>query len=226
MTPSTDERGRSGDAAERAYQEIRRNISTGELGPGARLTEASLSETLAMSRTPIRAALVRLDAEGFVHLTPKRGAVVAAETTIDADELLRVREALEAQAAGVAARAREQDEVERLAANVEAMERALAPGGEVEQAARLNRDFHLAVAAMSRRPRLAGLIAGLYELPLLRDGRQLEEDDARIAVAQHRELVVALQQGDAEWAEAAMRSHLRTAQRALLARRTDALRRA
>jgi DNA-binding GntR family transcriptional regulator len=221
VTTSDAERGRSGDAAERAYQEIRRNISVGEFGPGARLTEASLSETLAMSRTPVRAALVRLDAEGFVRLTPKRGAVVAAETTIDAEEFLRVREALESQAARVAAGVRDDDEVAQLTATVDRMERALGPDGDAAEVAQLNREFHLGIAGMSRRPRLAAVIAGLYEMPLLRDDRHLEEERARIVVAQHREVVVALEQGDAEWSEAAMRSHLRSAQRTLLAGRSD-----
>jgi DNA-binding GntR family transcriptional regulator len=207
-TASDGTRGRPGDSAERAYQEIRRSISTGEHRPGTRLTEGSLSKALSMSRTPVRTALVRLDAEGFVTMTPKRGAVVAADTTVDVIELLQIREALETQAASVAASSATPHDVAALTANVDEMETIAVESSGDAAAIALGHDFHLLVASMSRRPRLASLVSGLHQL--IHDTVGCGSTDVwQYTVAQHRELVVALEQHDAEWAEAAMRSHLR-----------------
>ncbi|TLS50927.1 GntR family transcriptional regulator [Paenibacillus antri] len=67
---------------EKAYDEIRRLILRGELKAGEFLTENSLVERLKMSRTPIRAAIERLDADGHLTYIPNRGIFVS-EMTID-----------------------------------------------------------------------------------------------------------------------------------------------
>lgn len=63
-------------AAERAYREIRDDILDGTHSPGAMLGEAPLAAVLGVSRTPVRAALVRLQDEGWITIYPKRGALV------------------------------------------------------------------------------------------------------------------------------------------------------
>lgn len=62
--------------AEKAYQEIRKKIITGEHLPGDVLSENGLSKELEMSRTPIRDALLRLDSEGFIATLKNRGILV------------------------------------------------------------------------------------------------------------------------------------------------------
>lgn len=63
-------------AAERAYREIREQILGGDVPPGAMLGETGLAAELGMSRTPVRAALSRLQDEGWITIYPQRGALV------------------------------------------------------------------------------------------------------------------------------------------------------
>ena len=80
---------------EKAFIELRRRILDGELKPGDFLTERMLVETLGMSRTPIRAALERLDAEGLAKYTPNKGLVVSELSLTQAAEVFDFRVAIE-----------------------------------------------------------------------------------------------------------------------------------
>lgn len=80
---------------EKAYIELRRMILNGELKPGAFLTERTLVEMLEMSRTPIRAALERLDVEGLANYTPNKGLVVAEMSIRKVIDLFEYRIAIE-----------------------------------------------------------------------------------------------------------------------------------
>ncbi|MBS1881745.1 MAG: GntR family transcriptional regulator [Actinobacteria bacterium] len=216
-----DERAKGGepearpvDAAERAYQEIRHRIAMGELEGGARLTESSLGEMLSMSRTPIRTALTRLDAEGFVTLTPKRGAVIAEDAVVDPEEFHDIRERLERHAAMVAAERRTPEQLADLRALVQEVEAELESHQRPRRHAERNARFHILVAEMSRRRRLAALISGLYDIPILEDAAgRLGDHDLRAVWAQHSEIVEAIAGADPEWAGSAMLSHLRSSRR-------------
>ena len=61
---------------ERAYEKIRDAITYGELKPGERVVEQAISEKFDLGRTPIRKALRRLQAEGYVEVSPNKGAVI------------------------------------------------------------------------------------------------------------------------------------------------------
>ena len=61
---------------ERAYDEIKRLILTGELNPGTFLAERQLAARLGMSKTPVRSALERLESEGFISISPQQGAII------------------------------------------------------------------------------------------------------------------------------------------------------
>lgn len=82
------------------YGRLRSEIRSRELKPGDRLREAEIAERLSVSRTPVREALKRLEAEGLTRLSPPRGFVVTELTHRRVMELYAMREVL----AGVAAR--------------------------------------------------------------------------------------------------------------------------
>src|SRR4051812_7155696 len=84
-----------GGAAQRAHASIRDAIVRGELEPGAMLSENELAARLSMSRTPVRAALSRLQDEGLVTIYPQRGALVRQLTDNEVREAADVRHALE-----------------------------------------------------------------------------------------------------------------------------------
>src|SRR5580698_5311185 len=89
-------------------------IVSGELPPGQHLVESELARQLGVSRQPIREALHRMEAEGWVDLRPSQGAFVHVPTDSEVDELLDVRALLEAETARLAARAAGPAQVARL----------------------------------------------------------------------------------------------------------------
>src|SRR5436190_865850 len=88
---------------EKAYLYLRGRIVSGELPPGAALSEASIARELGNSRGPLREAVRRLTAEGFLRPSPTGGSVVVNFSRRDVAELYELREALEVYAAGKAA---------------------------------------------------------------------------------------------------------------------------
>src|ERR1700677_3211744 len=80
-------------------------IVGGELPPGQHIVETDLARQLGVSRQPIREALHRMEAEGWVDLRPSQGAFVHVPTDAEVDNLLDVRALLEAETARLAARA-------------------------------------------------------------------------------------------------------------------------
>lgn len=88
---------------EKAYRYLRRKILSGELAPGSALSEASVARELGNSRGPLREAVRRLTAEGFLRQSPAGGSVVVDFSRREVAELYELREALEVYAVGKAA---------------------------------------------------------------------------------------------------------------------------
>src|SRR5579875_1753581 len=86
------------------YEALVELIVGGGLQPGEHLVESDLARQLGVSRQPVREALHRLEAEGWVDLRPSQGAFVHVPTDREVDQLLDVRELLEAETARLAAR--------------------------------------------------------------------------------------------------------------------------
>src|SRR6187399_1038759 len=106
-------RGRS--AAERAYEYVKARLLDGRFAGGTLLSENELAQRLGVSRTPVRQALVQLEAEELVELYPKRGALVVPIAPSEAEDVLEARMLIEQHCArraaaagpGVAGRLRE-----------------------------------------------------------------------------------------------------------------------
>lgn len=90
--------------SEQIYGVLREQIISGVLAPDQRLVERDLAAALDVSRMPLREALPQLEADGFIRILPRRGAVVTRLTLRDIEELFDVRESLEVLAAKLAAR--------------------------------------------------------------------------------------------------------------------------
>lgn len=104
----TDMRGAADDepARERVYRFVRDGILSGSMPGGAFLEEAGLSHAVGVSRTPVREALSRLQAERFIELIPRRGARVREVTLRELVEVYEVRRAIEVHVAQSLCRAR------------------------------------------------------------------------------------------------------------------------
>ncbi|MGY0573694.1 GntR family transcriptional regulator [Bradyrhizobium sp. RDM12] len=147
---------------DRVIEELRQAILSRRLKPGERLVEGRLAEEFGVSRNPVREAIRVLTSEGLVEVTARRGASVLAMTDEEARETIEVRALLEGQNARLAARRRDQDILERIAAvlnkgtdSVAAKRFDLLPG--------LNQQFHNELAAAGRNRVLADLLKRLRE---------------------------------------------------------------
>lgn len=112
---------------ELAYAELKREIIEGDLLPASQWLEEELAVRLGMSRTPVREALVRLEQEGFVQITPRRGIRVRELTRRDVIEVNEVLECLELQAVErLATRGVTPEDMVRLDETIAGMDDALA----------------------------------------------------------------------------------------------------
>lgn len=103
---------------------IRERIVRGELEPGLKINQQAFADLLEVSRTPLREALQRLEADGWVHLRARRGAEVRPLTVEEAEEIFAMRVVLETAAARLAATAHEEADERRARALLEPATRA------------------------------------------------------------------------------------------------------
>jgi DNA-binding GntR family transcriptional regulator len=194
-------------------ERLRALILTGEYGPEERLVEEQLAERLGVSRTPIRQALTMLEAEGLVELAPNRGATVRSFSVADVWDIYDLRAVLEGHAARRAAGRIGGEELGRLrelAAEMEGL------GGrfedheeEIRALVALNQEFHGTIVEASRNGRLQRLINRTVEIPLMFKAFYWYTPHERvISNHYHRQILHALEEGDADRAEIVMREHV------------------
>src|SRR3954451_4881082 len=126
---------------ERAYNEIKRMVLTGELNPGTFLAERQLAARLGMSKTPVRSALERLESEGFISISPQQGAIIRDLSLNEVADQYEIRMAIETFVARNLAGRLSGDQVVRVQANLEA-QRANLEVGSVERGVALDEEFH------------------------------------------------------------------------------------
>ena len=185
---------------ESVYRQLREQIVSGVYRAGDRLPEVSLSAALAVSRTPVREALRRLESDGLVHGSG-RGVTVAVMSVQELRHAHAVRGALEALTAELAA---DRQRAGRLApaalADLETQARQLeqiTAAGDLEQAADLNRRFHLGVAELAGNPIAVQILDRLWNQLTVSARASLAPSERPDAVAvEHRELLAAITRGD------------------------------
>lgn len=187
---------------------LRALIADAEIAPGERINERALCARFDVSRTPLREALKVLAHEGYVRLTPNRGARAAALTVADLEEAFPVMGALEGLAGELACRNATDAEIAailmlhaRMAEHHRLGERA--PYFE------LNERIHLGIAEAARNPTLALMQRSLDGR--VRRGRYLANINQTRwdqAMAEHGEIAEALVARDGERLAAVLRRHL------------------
>jgi DNA-binding GntR family transcriptional regulator len=130
-------------AAQRAHRVIRDGILEGVHPGGWMLSENTLAAALGMSRTPVRAALLRLEEEGWVTIYPKRGALVRAFTQQDGQEMAQARHLLEVGGVRAASPSALANLCTRLEALIDAQDAAV-QAGDRDEFVELCMSFHRA----------------------------------------------------------------------------------
>ena len=187
-------------------------IVGGELPPGQHMVETDLARQLGVSRQPIREALHRMEAEGWVDLRPSQGAFVHVPTDSEVDELLDVRALLEAETARLAAagggsqapQAR-QAQLARLR-EICAEGQAAAEADDFGGAVTANNAFHTEIAAMGGNAVLAEL-ADIVGRRVQWYYRMVAPARGHGSWAEHAEMIAAIEAGDPERAQALARRH-------------------
>jgi DNA-binding GntR family transcriptional regulator len=205
-------------AVDKAYQAVRERILRGVYPAASRITEQEIAAAAGVSRTPVREALRRLEAEGLVEFVPNQGAIVTDWSEDDRDDVFELRALLEAYGASRAAHRITPEglaELKELAREQyqESMQRA---DGYLDRIGELNTRFHRHLHAFAGSARLVTALASLIEAPLMmRTFEKYEGEDLVRSASHHLEIVRALEAHDSEWAASVMRSHILSARGAL-----------
>ncbi|MGI9145350.1 MAG: GntR family transcriptional regulator [Chloroflexota bacterium] len=138
--------------SEEAYDVLRGAILSGQLAAGARIVEADIARQMAISRSPVREAVRKLEREGLAEYVPRRGTVVVGLSRDDVEDAYSLRAHLEAYAARLAATVASQAQLAGLAEMLERM-RSCASADDLAGLVTADVEFHrrLCQAAGSRR---------------------------------------------------------------------------
>jgi len=200
-------------ASELAYRYIRGAILDGSLRPGVQLREEQLAEACGVSRTPVREALRRLEAENFIRRSGSQRTFVTDWSLDEIEEAFVLRGMLEGHAAARAALRIEPTAIDALIRTNSGIKVA-AEAGPPDAAAFLvhNREFHAIILQAAGSARLTALLGGIVEQPVvLRTARRYDREQVLRSFAEHEEITLAFRRRDPDWARAVMAAHIRRA---------------
>lgn len=213
------ERGRGRPARpDNIYLRLKDAIITGSLRPMERITENKVAASYGLSRTPVREAFRRLEAEGLIQVVPQRGSFVSQPSVEDILEIYQMRTPLECMSARLAAERIEDDQLAVLE-NLVSAERARGEGRSAERSLRASAEFHAVLYACTRNKRLASFLTDMqnqvHRVRVLWPSTvaRLEE-----TWKEHTGILAALRARDGAEAERLMRQHLERAQASTLNR--------
>lgn len=200
----------AGSAAERVYDEVKELILTNRIVGGELISEGEVASRCAVSRTPVREAFLRLETEGWMRLYPKRGALIVPISDREVGDVVEARILLEGHAVDVIAA--DDNRVRRLAAQ---LRENLATHqdtdlDDVDAFSRHDAQFHQLIAAAGGNDLLAGFYVSLGERHRRMTIASVHRDAAVASriLADHADLLDAIERGDADRFRVALARHL------------------
>jgi DNA-binding GntR family transcriptional regulator len=191
------------------FETLRKAIVSGDITPGERLMEVSLAEQMGVSRTPVREAIRRLEAEGLVTMIPRKGTHVSELTVKDIMDVLEVRGALDKLATGLAARRMQPTQIKALEA-IHKQYVANVEKNNMEGAIRRDVEFHDTIYAASGNPRLIGVSSTLREhIYRFRVIYMTDNNIAGNVLREHEEMLIAIRDAQDERASELAEKHIR-----------------
>ncbi|WP_240804484.1 GntR family transcriptional regulator [Qingshengfaniella alkalisoli] len=200
-------------SVDRVYRRVKEMAASYEFKPDERLNESALSAQLETSRTPLREALNRLVAEGFLKFHRGRGFFCRSLNPQEIMNLYEARAAIEAEAVRLAALRAEPEEVEDLSRFLEDTKPQYRPGASPVELVRVDETFHLGLAKLAKNAELVRLLEnvnGRIHYVRLIDLRSLSERGGAeaITIEPHTCILEAVQRGDADRASREIRNHI------------------
>jgi len=188
-----------------AYRLIRDGILQGKLSNKQRLTEDYFAQEFQISKSPIREALNRLEAEGLIKIVPRRGAFVRDFSIQDIEEIYEMREILEAAVIrGLKVDAKLADQLRKAREKAQECIKTEDKLGYISADA----SFHTILARAHSNSRLRNVLEGMHnQLVILR--HRTFELSSRDSVVQHGRILTALAHGENETAADLMVEHIR-----------------
>lgn len=191
------------------YRELKKMIISHKMEPGTKLHEEHLSEELGVSRTPIREALSKLEQEGIVKIIPRRGAYIVKLSKEEIEEILTIREFLEALAVRLSIQHINSDVIKKMRGCFKDSQ-----GNPIEDdpllAHKADVKFHDIILETAESKNLTGLMNNIYgHIQMLRYRVLTLPGKARKSLKEHFKILDALEKRDADLAERCMREHIK-----------------
>ncbi|MCV6576322.1 MAG: GntR family transcriptional regulator [Cohaesibacter sp.] len=194
-------------SVDKIYSKVRQMAVNFEFMPGERINESALSKELGASRTPLREALNRLVAEGFLYFENGRGFFCRTLSPDKVQSLYEVRVAIESEAVRLAVTRASNEDIDDLEAFLEQSLPVYGKKDAAKDIVVLDEEFHLRLAMLSGNEELERMLANInarihYVRCIDMVGRETKSS------SDHRAIVNALRERDAEQAVAKLRKHI------------------
>ena len=187
---------------------LQKDILTGRLKPGDKLTEQELCKAYGVSRTPVREALRQLEADGLVENILNRGAFVVGMSEQDYEDMFELRKAYEVQAVKWAIERITEEEMDRLEETFEFME-FYTLRNDIDKMLTINSGFHQVIYEASHNRMLKKLLSS-YQNYLKYKGIESAYDDDYLTTVleEHRAIFKAFKDKDVKAGTLAMEMHI------------------
>ncbi len=189
------------------YRILRKRIIRAELTPGSLISESEIARAFSLSRQPVREAFIKLSEDGLVEVRPQRGTLVRKISMAAVKDARFVREAIEADVVKLLAQKSDPAVVQELRAQI-ALQRAVAPG-DYGRFMKLDELFHRTLSEAAGKAYAWKIIEDVKaQMDRVRYLSLLQFPMNKL-ITQHEAVVDAIEAGQTEVADAALREHLR-----------------
>lgn len=190
------------------FKALRDAIVNGKLKPGERLMEIQLANKMGVSRTPVREAIRKLELEGLVVMTPRKGAEVASITESDLTDVLEVRKAMERLSVELACEKITPEEIEKLKEGL-IQQKVAIKNNDIEELVKKDVEFHDIIYGSTGNQRLIQMLNNLrehiyrYRIAYIKDVAQ-----RNLLIEEHTLIIEAIINKDKDAAIKAMEIHI------------------
>jgi len=207
------------------FETLRKAIVSGDIKPGERLMEVSLADQMGVSRTPVREAIRRLEAEGLVTMIPRKGTHVSELSVKDIMDVLEVRTVLDKLATDLAAKRMQPAQLKSLE-SVHKQYISCVEKENMEGAVKKDVEFHDIIYSASGNPRLVAVAGSLREhiyrfRVIYMSGSLIAEN----VLNEHEEILTALKEAQNNIASNLAEKHIRNQMETIIKTVTEDTRR-